>query len=91
MSDTFISNFQPLKVSELFVKMLLQIKGMSVDKSLAVVDVYATPRLLKEAYAANSPPQGEKLLSKITFGKYNKSIGPVLSKVVYDLFTREKF
>lgn len=71
--------------------MLLQIKGLSVEKCCAIVDVYPTPRLLKEAYAANTPAQGEKLLSKITFGKYNKTIGPILSKVVYDLFTVEKF
>lgn len=80
-----------MKVSDLFIKMLLQIKGMSVEKACAVVEHYPTPALLKQAYELNTASQGEKLLAKITFGAYNKTIGCVLSQIVYGLFTKEKF
>lgn len=64
---------------------------MSVEKACAIVEIYPSPRILKDNYNRNTPAQGEKLLAKITFGKYNKCIGPVLSKIVFDLFTMEKF
>lgn len=78
-------------MSDLFIKMLLQINGMSVEKAVAVVKVYPTPMLLRQAYLTSTPSEGEKLLSKVTFGEFDKTIGNVLSKIVYDLFTREKF
>lgn len=64
---------------------------MSVEKACAIVEKYPTPSLLKNAYITYSQQQGEKLLANVTFGKYNKMIGAVLSKVVYNLFTRESF
>lgn len=75
----------------MFIKMLIQIKGMSVEKACAIVDIYPSPRILKETYNRNTPTLGERLLAKVAFGKYNRTIGPVLSKVVYDLFTMETF
>lgn len=71
--------------------MLIQLNGMSVEKACAIVAKYPSPAVLKEAFAKNTPSQGEKLLGKLTFGKYKKIIGSVLSKTVYDLFTMEKF
>ncbi|KAJ8910503.1 hypothetical protein NQ315_012350 [Exocentrus adspersus] len=58
---------KPMKVSDLFVKMLLQIKGMSVDRALAIVNEYPTPALLKQAYDENPGIKGEKLVASIKF------------------------
>ncbi|XP_018576396.1 crossover junction endonuclease MUS81 [Anoplophora glabripennis] len=85
------SKNKPTKVSDLFVKMLIQIKGMSVDRALAIVDQYPTPALLKKAYDENPGGKGEKLLASIQFGDCNKNIGPLLSKIVHQLFTLESF
>ncbi|KAJ8956768.1 hypothetical protein NQ314_006642 [Rhamnusium bicolor] len=85
------SKNKPLKVSDLFVKMLIQIKGMSVDRAIAIVQQYPTPTILRKAYEDNTGIKGEKLLAQIQFGDYKKTIGPVLSKTVYQLFTMQTF
>lgn len=82
---------RPISVSDLFVKMLLQLKGMSVDKALAIVEVYPTPLLLHKAFENCDSNNGAKLLSDIQFGKFKKKIGPQLSKILYQLFTFETF
>ncbi|KAJ8961777.1 hypothetical protein NQ318_021378 [Aromia moschata] len=85
------SKNKPLMVSDLFVKMLVQIKGMSVEKALAIVGKYPTPTALKKAYDENPGKKGEKLLAQIEFGDGKKSIGQVLSKTVHQLFTEQHF
>ncbi|CAH1176746.1 unnamed protein product [Phaedon cochleariae] len=82
---------KPMKVTDLFVKMLLQLKGISVDRALAIVEIYPTPATLRQAYSENTGIKGEKLLAPIKFGKFKKAIGPTLSKTIYQLFTSETF
>lgn len=78
-------------MTDLFVKMLIQIKGMSVERALAVTQKYHTPILLKIAYEENPSSIGEKLLSNIKFGTYGKTIGVVLSKTVYQAFNKMQY
>lgn len=80
-----------MKVSDLFIKMLIQIKGMSVDRALAIVNKYPTPALLKKAYDENPGVKGEKLLATLQFGDSSKCIGPTLSKIIHQLFTLKSF
>ncbi|CAG9769246.1 unnamed protein product [Ceutorhynchus assimilis] len=80
-----------MKVTDLFVKMLIQIKGMSVERALAITQKYPTPIMLKMAYNENIGSLGEKLLSGIKYGSSNKSIGAVLSKTVYQAFTKLQY
>lgn len=76
-----------MKVSDMFVKQLLQLHGISVDKALAIVSKYPTPRLLKFAYDACENAKGaEGLLSNIEFGTLNKKVGPVISTTIYQLY-----
>ncbi|KAF5301832.1 hypothetical protein FQA39_LY10617 [Lamprigera yunnana] len=75
------------KVKELFIRQLLQLKGMSVEKALAIVEKYPTPLLLYRAYQNISQSCDENLLANLQYGKLNKKIGPVISKVVHKLFT----
>ncbi|EEZ99114.1 crossover junction endonuclease MUS81 [Tribolium castaneum] len=79
------SKTRHFKIKEMFVKQLLKIKGVSVEKALAVVEKYQTPKNLKLAYSEISEVEGEKLLSTLQFGA-NKKFGPVLSKTVYKFF-----
>lgn len=71
----------------MFVKQLLQIKGMSVDKALAIVNIYSTPKILKATYNEDKA-KSEKLLANVRYGTLNKNIGPVLSKIVYQFFCK---
>lgn len=72
----------------MFVRQLLQLKGISVDKALAIVGKYPTPRLLKNAFEeCGTAASAEKLLATIQYGKLRKNIGPVISKTLYQLYT----
>ncbi|RZC37608.1 crossover junction endonuclease MUS81 [Asbolus verrucosus] len=79
--------FRHFKAKEMFIRQLLQIKGMSLDKALAVVEKYPTPKHLRLAYKETDQAQGEKLLSCIKYGTLKKNVGQVLSQIVYQLFS----
>lgn len=82
--DTYF--FQTFKVSEMFIRQLLQLKGMSVDKAMAIVECYASPQILITALE-NSGKSGEQLLANIQIGDKKRRLGPVISKAVYQLYT----
>ncbi|KAK1126044.1 hypothetical protein K0M31_005571 [Melipona bicolor] len=73
------------KVNEMFVRQLLQLKGMSIDKALAIVEHYSTPRLLIEAFREFD----ESLLANIEFGDKKRLIGPIISKTIYQLYMKK--
>ncbi|XP_068966111.1 crossover junction endonuclease MUS81 isoform X2 [Bombus flavifrons] len=50
------------KVNQMFVRQLLQLKGMSIDKALAIVEHYPTPRLLVEAFQKSDCNDGRSML-----------------------------
>lgn len=76
-----------LSVTEMFIKMLLQLKGMSVEKALAITNVYKTPKSLITAYENCDIKQGALLLSHLKYGDLNRNVGPSVSKTVFQLFT----
>jgi len=80
-----------MKITDLFVKMLIQIKGMSVERALAITQKYPTPLLLKMSYEESSDSASEKLLSSIKYGAHGKSIGAVLSRTIYQAFNKKQY
>ncbi|XP_038214248.1 crossover junction endonuclease MUS81 [Zerene cesonia] len=76
-----------LTVTEMFIKMLLQLKGMSVEKALAITNVYKTPKSLITAYENCSQREGEFLLANLKYGDLNRNVGPNVSRAVFHLFT----
>ncbi|XP_065661892.1 crossover junction endonuclease MUS81 isoform X2 [Hydra vulgaris] len=80
-----------LLVKEMFVKHLTQIKGMSVDRALAIVKIYSTPSILVSAYEnCSSESEKENLISSIQFGTLQRKIGNALSKQVYFVYSNKK-
>ena len=80
-----IISFQIFKVSEMFIRQLLQLKGMSIDKAMAIVERYASPQILITALK-NSGKNGEQLLANIQVDK-KRRLGPVIRKTIYQLYT----
>lgn len=80
-----IISFQTFKVSEMFIRQLLQLKGMSIDKAMAIVERYASPQILITALE-NSGKNGEQLLANIQVDK-KRRLGPTISKVIYQFYT----
>ncbi|KAL4716136.1 hypothetical protein ACJJTC_013913 [Scirpophaga incertulas] len=78
---------KPLTVIELFIKMLLQVNGVSVEKALAITNVYKTPKTLIKAFqSCSSNGDAEKLLSNVKFGISNRNVGPAVSKNLCYIF-----
>lgn len=73
----------------MFVKHLVQLKGLSIDKALAIVEKYPTPRLLKESCDIDFE-QTEKTIANIIFGKKTR-IGPVISRSLCRFYTSKEF
>ncbi|XP_071455291.1 crossover junction endonuclease MUS81 isoform X2 [Hetaerina americana] len=78
-----------LTVSQMFIRHLLQIRGLSVEKAQAIIERYPTPCDLCKAYD-DDPKQRELLLANIPFGPNKRLIGPTLSKVKVS-FLRSQF
>lgn len=75
-------------VKEMFLRQLLDIQYLTLDKALGIVEAYPTPRSLFDAYA-NYPSNSEEaqfLLANIKYGKSKKLIGPQISKILYHFF-----
>ncbi|VVD02269.1 unnamed protein product [Leptidea sinapis] len=76
-----------LSVTDMFIKMLLQLKGMSVEKALAITSIYKTPKALFAAYDCCNDKEGGLLLANLKYGCLKRNLGPSVSKSVYQLFT----
>ena len=76
-----------LSVGEAWAKMLLRMKGLSVEMAQAIVSHYPTPRHLLDAYSCcQTAAEKTKLLSDLTYGMENKrkipkSVAEALMKV----------
>ncbi|XP_018805079.1 PREDICTED: crossover junction endonuclease MUS81 [Bactrocera latifrons] len=79
-----------LTVREIFVQQLLQLHSLSMEKALAIVEVYPTPRLLFDAYKLCLDERDARLLlSKITCGPLQRPLGEKISQTVYDFYKTE--
>lgn len=88
--NKFSTKSRNFTTRELFVKQLLQLKTLSVDKVLAILKVYPTPRALMDAYeSCDDVSSAENLLADIKFGIIAKSIGPMISKNLYHLYNNK--
>nr|CAB3264088.1 crossover junction endonuclease MUS81-like [Phallusia mammillata] len=76
-----------LTVTEMFIKLLMQIHGMSYDKAKAITILYPTPKTLFDAYRnCLSSKEKEELLSKVKTGLLQRNMGINLSRSVYHVF-----
>ncbi|KAI4502430.1 hypothetical protein M0802_002342 [Mischocyttarus mexicanus] len=83
------SKLKNFNVRQMFVRQLLQLKGMSVDKALAIVECYPTPVMLINALHKSNC--GQALIANIQYGSQKRQIGPALSNIVYLFYTQEEF
>ncbi|XP_076648956.1 mus81 structure-specific endonuclease subunit isoform X2 [Halictus rubicundus] len=74
------------KVTQMFIRQLLQLKGISVEKAFAIVESYPTPKVLVNAFQ-QSDCDGELLLSNIQAENKKQVLGPIISKTICQLYT----
>lgn len=80
---------QNLKIHEMFIKQLVQLKGLSAEKAVAITQKYPTPRDLMTAFKKSENP--EMLLSNLSYGLTNRNIGPTISRTIFKLYSNERF
>ncbi|KAH8339542.1 hypothetical protein KR074_005727 [Drosophila pseudoananassae] len=79
-----------LTVREVFVQQLLQLHSLSLERAIAIVEVYPTPRLLLEAYAeCSGPKEASLLLAKIPCGPLERPLGEKISQCLHEFYTKE--
>ncbi|GAB6026845.1 Crossover junction endonuclease mus81 [Chamberlinius hualienensis] len=83
---------RPLTVEETFAKQLMKVHGMSVEKVKAILEIYSTPSSLYNAYLeCTSQKEAVGLLSNIKWGKSGRNLGPAISQILHQLYTKEIF
>lgn len=84
-NSTKMKNFT---IRDLFMRQLVQLKTLSIDKAVAITEVYPTPRDLILAYrkCANKH-EAMNLLADIRFGIFQKPIGAPISQALYNLYS----
>ncbi|XP_054740174.1 crossover junction endonuclease MUS81 [Anastrepha obliqua] len=76
-----------LTIREIFVQQLLQLHSLSLEKALAIVEVYPTPRLIFDAYeACTSEKEARSLLATISCGPLQRQLGDKISQTIYDFY-----
>lgn len=83
------SKWGAVQIKDFFVRQLVQLFQMTVEKAMAITCVYPTPRALLMAYADPKLPDDvarRALLAKIPYGTGKRTIGPSLSKIIFDLY-----
>lgn len=73
-------------VREIFMKQLLQIKLLTIEKVNAIVDRYPTAKKLYLAYEKCASEQERERLLNLPYGSTKRTIGLKLSKIIYQLF-----
>uniref|UniRef100_A0A1Q3EWB5 Crossover junction endonuclease MUS81 n=1 Tax=Culex tarsalis TaxID=7177 RepID=A0A1Q3EWB5_CULTA len=85
------SKTRPCTVKEIFMKQLLQVKLLTIEKVNAIVERYPTPRKLFLAFErCTSEAEKERLLN-LQYGPAKRNIGLKLSKIVYQLFMSDVY
>ncbi|XP_017006665.2 crossover junction endonuclease MUS81 [Drosophila takahashii] len=81
-----------LTVREVFVQQLLQLHSLSLERAMAIVERYPTPRCLLEAYEeCLDEKQARLLLSSIACGPLERPLGEKISQCLHEFYTSTHF
>ncbi|EDW58106.1 crossover junction endonuclease MUS81 [Drosophila virilis] len=76
-----------LTVREVFVQQLLQLHSLSIDRALAIVERYATPRQLLDAYGkCQSEAEARLLLAGLCCGPLQRPLGEKVSQCIHQFY-----
>ena len=79
-----------LTIREVFVQQLLQLHSLSLEKCLAIMEVFPTPRCLLDAYeSCESVKEARNLLANIRCGQLERPLGEKISQTLYDFYCRD--
>ncbi|CAG8778059.1 15036_t:CDS:2, partial [Cetraspora pellucida] len=81
------SKSKPLTLRDTFVRMLMTIRGISVDKAAEIIKNYPTPRkLIEEFDSLTNEDDKKRMITNSCSGIIRrKKIGPTLSHKIYQI------
>ncbi|KAJ2883313.1 Crossover junction endonuclease mus81, partial [Coemansia aciculifera] len=79
-----------LLVGEIYMRMLMTVRGVSASKALTVGRNYATPRQLIDALDCTTP-NGSKIIEELVIDESRRKIGPALGKRLTQFWTADAF
>lgn len=68
----------------MFIRQLLQVRGLSIHKAFAIVEHYPCPRLLIKKFKKSG---NSLLLANITYGIPVKTVGQAISKTLFQIYS----
>ncbi|KAJ2744602.1 Crossover junction endonuclease mus81 [Coemansia sp. BCRC 34301] len=78
-----------LSVGEIYLRMLMTVRGVSASKALTIGRNYSTPCQLTEAL--DCAPSGSKLVEELVIDESRRKIGPALGKRITQFWTADSF
>lgn len=79
-------------IRDMFNRQLVSLKSLSIDKALAITEVYPTPSSLIKAYARSfDEKEAMNLLADIPCGKLKRPLGTAISQTIYKLFNASSY
>lgn len=79
-------------IRDMFNRQLVSLKTLSIDKALAITEVYPTPRSLLSAYdRCFDENKAMNLLANIPCGKLKRPLGSAISQTIYKLYNAKSY
>lgn len=79
-------------IHDMFNRQLVSLKSLSIDKALAITEVYPTIRSLLSAYdRCFDESEAMNLLASIPCGKLKRPLGSTISQTIYKLYTLKSY
>lgn len=86
--NAILSKTNLMTIREIFIRMLMTVKGVSVDKAVAIQQRFKTPKFLIDRYESCSSEQEKKNLISVALKEEvgNRKVGPALSNKIYEVW-----
>lgn len=79
-------------IRDMFNRQLVSLKSLSIDKALAITEVYPTPRSLISAYnRCFDESEALNLLASIPCGKLKRPLGSTISHIIYKIYRAKSY
>lgn len=79
-------------ICDMFNRQLVSLKSLSIDKALAITEVYPTPRSLISAYnRCFDESEALNLLASIPCGKLKRPLGSTISHIIYKIYRAKSY
>lgn len=79
-------------IRDMFNRQLVSLKSLSIDKALAITEVYPTIRSLLSAYdQCFDEFDAMNLLANIPCGKLKRPLGSTISQTIYKLYNSKSY